>query len=103
MFTLEGGTESYRTFMEMMDTGAAAVDAAGRLLYANHALRLLLGSEPRRLQGKPLAAAFADEAGKSIATLLASADSGRQPPRSISSTATPKPSCWSPRRRCASA
>ena len=37
VFTLEGGPESYRTFMEAMDPGAAAVDGHGRVLYANNA------------------------------------------------------------------
>ncbi len=42
VFTLDGGTESYRGFMEVMDIGAAAFDDAGRLLYANQALVDLL-------------------------------------------------------------
>ena len=43
VFTLEGGTESYRAFMEAMDVGAAAFDSESRLLYANRALQTLLG------------------------------------------------------------
>lgn len=44
VFTLEGGTESYRAFMEAMEIGAAAFDASGRLIYANRALIELLGA-----------------------------------------------------------
>jgi len=43
VFTLEGGTESYRAFMEAMDVGAAAFDGSSRLIYANKALLNLLG------------------------------------------------------------
>jgi len=43
VFTLEGGTESYRAFMEAMDIGGAAVDTSGRVLYANKALCDLVG------------------------------------------------------------
>lgn len=42
VFTLEGGTESYRAFMEAMDVGAAAFDESSRLIYANRALLALL-------------------------------------------------------------
>ncbi|UYO44462.1 PAS domain-containing protein [Rhodopseudomonas palustris] len=42
VFTLEGGGQSYRTFMEAMDVGAAAFDQDGQLLYANQALCALL-------------------------------------------------------------
>jgi PAS domain S-box-containing protein len=50
VFTLEGG-QSYRAFMEAMETGAAAFDADGQLLYANQALCKLLGSEAGSLTG----------------------------------------------------
>jgi two-component sensor histidine kinase len=42
VFTLEGGTESYRAFMEAMDVGAAAFDGSSHLIYANKALLNLL-------------------------------------------------------------
>src|SRR5687768_14710017 len=43
VFALEGGTESYRAFMEAMDVGAAAFDGSSRLIYANKELLDLLG------------------------------------------------------------
>ncbi len=45
VFTLEGGTESYRAFMEVMEIGAAAFDASCRFLYANKALLSLVQAE----------------------------------------------------------
>jgi PAS domain S-box-containing protein len=51
VFTLEGTSQSYRTFMETMDVGAAAFDAEGQLLYANAALCTLLGQAPGALTG----------------------------------------------------
>jgi len=50
VFTLEGG-ESYRAFMEAMETGAAAFDAEGQLLYANQSLYKLLDSDAGSLTG----------------------------------------------------
>lgn len=52
VFTLEGGGQSYRTFMEAMDVGAAAFDEDGQLLYANQALCALL-DEPHGLLSGP--------------------------------------------------
>lgn len=54
VFTLEGGGQSYRTFMEAMDIGAAAFDADGQLLYANQALCTLLGRTASALSGQAL-------------------------------------------------
>ncbi|MBB1091175.1 PAS domain-containing protein [Rhodopseudomonas palustris] len=54
VFTLEGGGQSYRTFMEAMDVGAAAFDGEGQLLYANHALCALLDQPPGSLTGTAL-------------------------------------------------
>ena len=51
IFTIEGEGESYRTFMEAMDIGAAAVDEAGRILYVNANLAGVLGSALNSLQG----------------------------------------------------
>jgi PAS domain S-box-containing protein len=42
IFTLEGGVESYRSFMEAMNIGAAAFDASANMLYANKALSELI-------------------------------------------------------------
>jgi PAS domain S-box-containing protein len=54
VFTLEGGSQSYRTFMEAMDIGAAAFDAEGQLLYANQALCKLLDRPAGALSGQAL-------------------------------------------------
>ncbi|WP_022720109.1 sensor histidine kinase [Rhodopseudomonas sp. B29] len=54
VFTLEGGGQSYRTFMEAMDVGAAAFDQDGQLLYANQALCALLGESSTSLTGAAL-------------------------------------------------
>ena len=45
VFTIEGGTESYRTFMEAMDIGAAALSPNGQVLYVNSALSRLMRVE----------------------------------------------------------
>lgn len=44
-----GGEDSYRVFMEAMDIGAAALDASGKLIYANGALLALLGASGQEL------------------------------------------------------
>ena len=49
-----GGADSYRAFMEAMDIGAAALDAGGKLLYANGTLRELLGVGTGDLQQSKL-------------------------------------------------
>lgn len=50
VFTLEGGEQSFRAFMEAMDLGAAAFDAEGQLVYANQALCRLLGQPVHALK-----------------------------------------------------
>ena len=52
IFTIVGDAESYRTFMEVMEPGAAALDGFGRVLYANSTLTHLLGKSLAELQGK---------------------------------------------------
>src|SRR4051794_7897264 len=69
VFTIES-SESYRTFMEAMEPGAAALDASGQILYANKTLTCLLGSQLRELQGKPLRSVLAPQAASSIDELL---------------------------------
>jgi PAS domain S-box-containing protein len=56
VFTLEGGPEPFRAFMEAMDLGAAAFDAEGRLLYANASLGTLLGVTAEALHKRGLPA-----------------------------------------------
>ena len=81
VFTLEGGDESYRSFMETMETGAAAIDADGRVLYANNALCQFVGKTLDRLQGHRLSASFggadlANSAALVAASLLAGSTRG---------------------------
>jgi PAS domain S-box-containing protein len=78
IFMIGGDSESYRTFMEVMEPGAAALDGAGRVLYANSTLTRLLGKSLAQLQGKSLADAFAAGAGKEIGRLLGEAQGSRQ-------------------------
>lgn len=78
IFTIGGDSESYRTFMEVMEPGAAALDGSGRVLYANSALTRLLGKPLAELQGKPLAETLAAEAGNEIKQLLCDAGLTRQ-------------------------
>lgn len=73
IFTIGGDSESYRTFMEVMEPGAAALDAAGRVLYANGPLTRLIDTALGQLQGKLLVDAFAADTGKKIEQLLADA------------------------------
>lgn len=54
VFTLEDGGQSYRSFMEAMDLGAAAFDGEGQLLYANQALCTLLNRSADALRGQAL-------------------------------------------------
>lgn len=78
IFTIGGDPESYRTFMEVMEPGAAALDGSGRVLYANSTLTRLLGTSLAQLQGKVLADALADDTGKEIGQLLGEAHTTRQ-------------------------
>lgn len=76
VFTLEGGDESYRSFMETMETGAAAIDADGRVLYANNALCQFVGKTLDRLQGHRLSASFGGGAGNALDQLIQNALAG---------------------------
>jgi PAS domain S-box-containing protein len=71
VFTLEAGPEPYRVFMEAMDIGAAALDEAGRVLFANIALCALLGQGVEALQANGLAAALGGAAEPQLRDLLA--------------------------------
>lgn len=70
VFTLEGGPEPYRVFMEAMDLGAAAFDGAGRLLYVNGALARLMGATPEALHARGVCAFLDDDAAAKVAALL---------------------------------
>ncbi len=78
VFTIEGDTESYRSFMESMEPGAAALDPAGRVLYVNSTLRGLLDKTLEQVQGRPVAEAIGGTAGEDVAALLRDAGSERQ-------------------------
>ncbi|MGE3936021.1 MAG: sensor histidine kinase [Rhodospirillaceae bacterium] len=78
VFTLEGGTESYRSFMEAMDLGAAAFDAAGRLLYANKALCQLLGRSLGEMQAVGFLTAFDAASAAAVGDVLSGPGDGRR-------------------------
>lgn len=69
VFTIGGDPESYRTFMEVMEPGAAALDGSGRVLYANSTLTRLLGTSLAELQGKLLTSMLPVDTGKEIKQL----------------------------------
>lgn len=61
VFTLEGGPEPYRVFMEAMDLGAAALDDEGRIVYANAALCALLERGQAELQDRGILSCLGDD------------------------------------------
>jgi len=71
VFTIGGDSESYRTFMEAMEPGAAALDAEGRVLYLNSTLRRLLGRSLEDVQGKPFQQVFDADTRGTVEHLLA--------------------------------
>lgn len=71
VFTIEGGREPYRVFMEAMGLGAAALDGAQRLLYANSALCALLNRSSEDLQGTGLFEALGETASATLRDMLA--------------------------------
>lgn len=73
-----GGQDSYRAFMEAMDTGAAALDAEGRLIYANSALCSLLGRSAKDLQQEGLFAALGEKAARTVRELISEAENNRR-------------------------
>lgn len=77
VFTLEGG-ESYRSFMEAMTMGAAALDSTLKLLYANKALCELLGRPSEQLQRDGLFAALDPESEDILADLARAASAGQR-------------------------
>lgn len=78
VFSIGGDPESYRTFMEVMEPGAAALDDTGRVLYANSTLTRLLGTSLAQLQGKLFVEALPTDTGKEIGRLLKEAHTTRQ-------------------------
>jgi two-component sensor histidine kinase/PAS domain-containing protein len=78
VFTLVGGDESYRAFMESMEIGAAALDEERRLVYANTALSTLLDSTPATLQAEGLFGRLGDGNAALIDALIDRITHGRQ-------------------------
>src|SRR5262249_21630961 len=76
VFTLEGGTESYRAFMEAMDLGAAALDGGGRLSRAHAAPGDLTGVASQVLQQEGLDAALGLETAALVRSVVAAASGG---------------------------
>lgn len=79
-----GGQDSYRAFMEAMDTGAAALDADGNLVYANAALCELVGRSPRDLQQDGLFAALGALGSHALRQLLSATTAGPRQSRQLS-------------------
>ncbi|WP_435168901.1 sensor histidine kinase [Falsirhodobacter sp. 1013] len=73
VFAIGGDAEAFRAFIEVMDTGAAAVDGAGRVLYANATFADLVSAP---VQGKALADLLAADPAD-VAALLADATTPR--------------------------
>ena len=73
IFTLQGGTDSYRAFMETMGHGAAALGAHGEILYANSILRTLIDKPLIELQGRPLSEQFPAQTAAQLRDLLSDA------------------------------
>lgn len=58
VFTITGGDEGYRSFMEAMDVGAMALDDGARVLYANVNVCNLLGLPQAEMSGRTLEQVF---------------------------------------------
>ncbi|OYZ99004.1 MAG: hypothetical protein B7X99_09570 [Rhizobiales bacterium 17-65-6] len=77
VLTLEG-PESFRTFMEAMNLGAAALDSSLRLIYANAALADILGHSPEALQVSGLFAALDTDSADRLRGVVEAARDGRE-------------------------
>lgn len=78
VFIIGGDHNSYRTFMEVMEPGAAALDDHGRVLYANSTLTRLLGTSLDQLQGRLLVEVLPPDTRKEIEHLLEEAHTAPQ-------------------------
>lgn len=70
IFTLEGGVESYRSFMEAMDIGAAAFDRSSNLVYANKVLCDLVGLSRDDLSAAKLFQALGPNGSEAVKSLI---------------------------------
>jgi PAS domain S-box-containing protein len=73
-----GGQDSYRAFMEAMDTGAAALDGQGQLIYANAALCMLLSRSAKDLQREGIFAVLGESASQAVRHLIDEASGSRR-------------------------
>lgn len=73
VFTLQGGSDSYRAFMETMGHGAAALGADKEVLYINGIFATLIGKPLAQLQGKPLSTQFDNAVAQQIENLFTQA------------------------------
>lgn len=78
VFSLVGDSASYRSFMEVMEIGAAALDDHRRLLYANATLCDLLCRTSAELMERGLNAALGADAGRIVDDLMSGAASEKQ-------------------------
>lgn len=77
VFALAGGDDSYRAIMEAMDTGAIALDAQERLLYANAAFCTLFGCAATDLEQNGLFIHLDPASTKVVRNTIAQAENGR--------------------------
>ena len=75
VFTLQGGQDSYRAFMETMGHGAAALGAKREILYANSILTALLGRPLAQLQNLTFCEQFDSSGAAQLRSLFADAES----------------------------
>lgn len=78
VFTLQGGTDSYRAFMETMDHGAVALGPSREVLYANAAFCALLDQPLEEVQGRDLGCVMGDREWPRLAELLERARQGKR-------------------------
>jgi PAS domain S-box-containing protein len=78
IFHIGGGGESYRAFMEAMESGAAALGEDGRLIYANASLAGLLRQPVETLLGRSLPDVLDENAAGPVTRLLDQARTSRQ-------------------------
>ncbi len=73
-----GGQDNYRSFMEAMEIGAAALDQDERLIYANASLCALLGCSARDLQQAGIFEAVGGQTATAIRQLIRETDPSRR-------------------------
>lgn len=74
VFTLHGGEDGYRAFMETMGQGAAAVSGTGEILYVNSVLAAMNGRPASALLGRSFSDQFDRTTATELRNLIASAE-----------------------------